>query len=102
MPSWRRPGVITERTHDDLVEAFRILWRIRLEHHVERIERGALPDDFVDPKSLSRVALGSLGDSLRVIADAQATLAKKGMSVGRGVLEPPTGRPEPPGVNAGS
>lgn len=70
-------GVIADRTRNDLVDAFRLLWRVRLEHHAERVESNARPDDFVDPESLPPVTLAALGASLRVIADAQAGLAKE-------------------------
>jgi signal-transduction protein with cAMP-binding, CBS, and nucleotidyltransferase domain len=70
-------GVIADHTRNDLVDAFRLLWRVRLEHHAERVEWNARPDDFVDPGSLPPVTLAALGASLRVIADAQAGLAKE-------------------------
>jgi signal-transduction protein with cAMP-binding, CBS, and nucleotidyltransferase domain len=70
-------GAISERARDDLVEAFRVLWRIRLEHHLERIDAGAEPDDFVDPSAIGRVARSSMGGALRVIAEAQSALAKE-------------------------
>lgn len=68
-------GVISERTRDDLLEAFRLLWRIRLEHHAEQIERGQVPDDYVDPASLPSITGGALGGSLQAIAAAQKELA---------------------------
>ena len=68
-------GVIDGTTRNDLMEAFRLLWRIRLERHSELAARGEPPDDFVDPSGLSRVTERALGGSLRVIGDAQAALA---------------------------
>lgn len=68
-------GVINAATMDDLVEAFRLLWRIRLERHSELATRGEPADDLVDPSRLPRVTERALGGSLRVIADAQAALA---------------------------
>jgi len=70
-------GVISERTRDDLLEAFRLLWRIRLEHHAEQIERGEVPDDYVDPASLPSITGGALGGSLQAIAAAQKQLAEE-------------------------
>ena len=68
-------GVISDRTRDDLLEAFRLLWRIRLEHHAEQIERNEVPDDYVDPESLPSITGGALGGSFRAIATAQKELA---------------------------
>jgi signal-transduction protein with cAMP-binding, CBS, and nucleotidyltransferase domain len=68
-------GAISDRARDDLVEAFRLLWRVRLEHHVGQIERGEEPDDFVDPAELDAVSRGSLATALSVVAGAQKTLA---------------------------
>jgi signal-transduction protein with cAMP-binding, CBS, and nucleotidyltransferase domain len=67
--------VISDRTRDDLLEAFRLLWRIRLEHHAEQIERNEVPDDYVDPESLPSITGGALGGSFRAIAAAQKELA---------------------------
>ena len=68
--------VISESLRDELTEALRVLWRIRLEHHVERIERGAEPDDFVDPDALTEIGRRSLGAAFHAVAQAQASLAK--------------------------
>lgn len=70
-------GVIPDRTREDLTDAFRVLWRIRLEHHAEQIEHDEVPDDFVDPASLPPVTGAALGGSLRAIAAAQKELAEE-------------------------
>jgi signal-transduction protein with cAMP-binding, CBS, and nucleotidyltransferase domain len=70
-------GVIPDRTREDLTEAFRLLWRIRLEHHAGQIERNEAPDDFVDPASLPPITGRALGGSLRAIVDAQKELANE-------------------------
>jgi CBS domain-containing protein len=70
-------GVITDRTRDDLVEAFRVLWGIRLERHAALMGRGEMADDFVDPAELPKITERALGGSLRVIADAQEHLARE-------------------------
>ena len=64
-------GVIPDQTRDDLVEAFRVLWGIRLERHVDRMTRGEAADDLVDPTELPKITERTLGGALRVIADAQ-------------------------------
>jgi signal-transduction protein with cAMP-binding, CBS, and nucleotidyltransferase domain len=68
-------GVIDATTRDDLTEALRLLWRIRLERHSELAARAAPADDLVDPSLLPRVTERALGGSLRVIAEAQVALA---------------------------
>jgi signal-transduction protein with cAMP-binding, CBS, and nucleotidyltransferase domain len=67
-------GVLPDRTREDLGEAFRLLWRIRLEHHAEQIECGLVPDDFVDPTSLPPITGRALGGSFRAIVAAQKEL----------------------------
>lgn len=70
-------GVIPEQTRDDLVEAFRVLWGIRLERHADRFTRGEAADDFVDPTELPKITERMLGGAFRVIADAQERLARE-------------------------
>jgi len=70
-------GRISDRLREDLEEGFRLLWRIRLEHHVMRVESGAPPDDFVDPETLRPIPRSSLGSALRLVAEAQAELARR-------------------------
>jgi signal-transduction protein with cAMP-binding, CBS, and nucleotidyltransferase domain len=66
---------LSARTQNDLLEAFRLLWDIRLKHHAELIGSGKPADDIVDVRELTRVTERALGGALRVIADAQARLA---------------------------
>lgn len=70
-------GVIPSGTRDDLSEAFRVLWGIRLDRHADLMGRGEVADDFVDPAELPRITERALGGSLRVIADAQEHLARE-------------------------
>ena len=70
-------GVIPDRTRDDLVEGFRVLWGIRLDRHADLMERGEMADDFVDPTELPTITERALGGSLRVIADAQEHLSRE-------------------------
>jgi CBS domain-containing protein len=70
-------GRISEQLRDDLEEAFRLAWRIRLEHHVTQAMSGQAPDDFVDPETLRPIPRRALGEALRVIDGAQDALAKQ-------------------------
>ncbi len=82
-------GRISDRLEDDLEESFRLLWGIRLEHHVTQVEQGVQPDDHVEPGSLRPIPRRSLGEALRVIDAAQSTLrAREGRLRGRRVRAP--------------
>ena len=70
-------GRITEQQRDDLEEAFRLAWRIRLEHHVTQAGAGDPADDFVTPGSLRPIPLRSFGEALRIVDAAQTALAKE-------------------------
>jgi signal-transduction protein with cAMP-binding, CBS, and nucleotidyltransferase domain len=82
-------GVIRGRTRDDLIEAFGLLWRIRLEKHAELMARGEPANDLIDPTTLPRITERALGGALRVIADAQRNLPHDlGLSGRRGSVGP--------------
>ena len=68
-------GAIEEETRLGLDEAFRLLWRIRLDHQAAQLERGATPDDHVDPKALGPLSRQELKEAFRIIARAQRALA---------------------------
>ncbi|HZD79362.1 MAG TPA: putative nucleotidyltransferase substrate binding domain-containing protein [Actinomycetota bacterium] len=61
--------------HEDLVEAFRFLWQVRLRHQVEQVGRGTDPDDLVDPRELGPVVRQGLKEAFRTIGRAQRVLA---------------------------
>jgi signal-transduction protein with cAMP-binding, CBS, and nucleotidyltransferase domain len=71
----RDAGVIPCRTRDDLIEAFGLLWRIRLERHADLMARGEPPLDLVDPTTLPSITERALGRALRIIPDAQRDFA---------------------------
>jgi CBS domain-containing protein len=68
-------GVLTEDEGQALEEAFRLLWRTRLDHQAGRVRGAALPDDEVDPRSLGPLARQALKEAFRAIARAQEGLA---------------------------
>jgi CBS domain-containing protein len=68
-------GRIDEEARDELIEAFRFLWGVRLEHQVRRYRAGAPPDDFIDPAELGQVTRQGLKEAFRIIARAQKALA---------------------------
>lgn len=68
-------GVVPDQARDDLLEAFRLLWKVRLEHHAELLARNESAEDFVDPSALAPITERALGGAFRVIATAQDRLA---------------------------
>ena len=68
-------GALDTETRDELEEAFRFLWGIRLQHQVDRFRAGEPPDDFVDPAELGPVTRLTLKEAFKVIARAQKGLA---------------------------
>jgi CBS domain-containing protein len=54
-----------------LREAFDLLGELRLAHQVEQLRAGAVPDDHVDPGSLSTLMRAQLKDAFRAVASVQ-------------------------------
>ncbi len=75
-------GAIDAETREGLEEAFRFLWEVRLRRHVELLEAGRAPDDFVDPDHLGGVARQGLKEAFRIIARAQKGLS---LEIGAGM-----------------
>jgi len=60
---------------DELSEAFRFLWEVRLRHQASQVRGGETPDDFVDPSTLGPVSRRGLKEAFGVIARTQRGLA---------------------------
>ena len=58
-----------------LMEAFGFIFSLRLDHQVEQLRRGEVPDDFIDPKTLNPLARSYLREAFRAVASVQANLA---------------------------
>jgi CBS domain-containing protein len=69
-----RAGRIDESLGTGLGEAFRLLWKVRLDHHVGQLEAGRPPDDHVDPATIGPIARSGLKEAFRTIARAQRLL----------------------------
>ena len=74
-------GVISDGLRLALTESFRLLWRVRLEHHVAQFEQGTQPDDFVDPASLTPISRRGMSAAFHTIASAQRSAAKMDRTV---------------------
>jgi CBS domain-containing protein len=68
-------GLIDRDLEEGLEEAFGVLWRVRLEHHVRCWQSGRPLDDFVAPESLGPLTRRALKEAFAIIARAQDALA---------------------------
>ncbi len=68
-------GRIDTELQEGLEEAFGVLWRVRLDHHVRCWQAGRPLDDFVDPATLGPLTRRALKESFGIIARAQDALA---------------------------
>jgi signal-transduction protein with cAMP-binding, CBS, and nucleotidyltransferase domain len=58
-----------------LTEAFGFIFSLRLDHQVEQLRLGEVPDDFIDPKALNPLARSYLREAFRAVASVQSGLA---------------------------
>jgi CBS domain-containing protein len=68
-------GRIPTELQEGLDEAFGVLWRTRLDHHVRCWQSGRPLDDFVDPATLGPLSRRALKESFAIISQAQDALA---------------------------
>jgi CBS domain-containing protein len=68
-------GQIDSELQEGLEEAFGVLWRTRLEHHVRCWQSGRPLDDFVGPGTLGPLSRRALKEAFGIIARAQDMLA---------------------------
>ena len=76
-----RAGRIEQSLALDLREAFRLLWDVRLDHHVRLVQSERPPDDHVDPAMIDPIARSGLKEAFRTIKRAQGLLRRE-MSLG--------------------
>ena len=65
---------VSEETAQELQESLSTVCRVRLEHQAAQVERGATPDNHVDPREVPPLARRQLKEAFRAIARAQSTL----------------------------
>jgi CBS domain-containing protein len=68
-------GVLPESEATTLVEAWRLMTELRLEHQVRELEAGVAPDDYVDPTALDALTRSHLREAFRLVAVIQRRLA---------------------------
>lgn len=70
----REAGSLSASGADDLVDAYDVIARVRLEHQAKQIKAGQKPDNFMAPSSLSALERGHLKDAFGVIKSLQSAL----------------------------
>ncbi len=69
-------GTLDGDSARSLGEAFELFQSLRLEHHVDQIQQGIEPDDYLDPKALEPARRRRLRDALREVRAVQNKLAR--------------------------
>jgi len=67
-------GGVDRETAASLTEAFRFMWRLRLQRHVDRERCGEPPEDLVDPRALTQDDRTGLRTALQIVQRAQGAL----------------------------
>jgi CBS domain-containing protein len=70
-------GTLEGSQAQTLTEAFEFIFSLRLDHQVEQLRRGEVPDDFIDPKTLNPLARSYLREAFRAVAAVQSGLANE-------------------------
>jgi CBS domain-containing protein len=68
-------GTLESPAARTLIEAFGFIFSLRLDHQVEQLQHGKMPDDFIDPKTLNPLARSYLREAFRAVASVQSGLA---------------------------
>jgi signal-transduction protein with cAMP-binding, CBS, and nucleotidyltransferase domain len=70
-------GRIDEQARADLAEAFRLMWRIRLEHHTRCVADGQTVNDLVECHSLGSLFRAELVEACRIIRREKRSLRRR-------------------------
>jgi len=73
----RRAGVLSEAAAADLIDAYDLISRIRLEHQARQVREGRKPDNFLAPSTLSAMERKHLKDAFGVVKSTQAVLRSR-------------------------
>ncbi len=73
----RQAGALSEHAAADLVDAFDLISRIRLEHQARQVREGKKPDNFLPPSTLSAMERKHLKDAFGVVKSSQASLRSR-------------------------
>jgi CBS domain-containing protein len=72
-----RLGVYTDDEFREIVDAYQLLMRLRLVHQLALVERGAVPDNWIEPTHLSRAEMVLLREALRTVERVKARVRKR-------------------------
>ncbi len=67
-------GTLSSTDADTLEDALEFVNGLRLEHQVDQLRAGRVPDDYIDPETLSRLTRTYLKDAFRAVASIQKQL----------------------------
>jgi CBS domain-containing protein len=70
-------GTLESTDAHTLIEAFGFIFSLRLDHQVEQLRHGEVPDDFIAPKTLNPLARSYLREAFRAVASVQSGLASE-------------------------
>ena len=70
-------GTLESTDAHTLIEAFGFIFSLRLDHQVEQLRSGEVPDDFIAPKTLNPLARSYLREAFRAVASVQSGLASE-------------------------
>ena len=70
-------GTLESTDAHTLIEAFGFIFSLRLDHQVEQLRSGVVPDDFIAPKTLNPLARSYLREAFRAVASVQSGLASE-------------------------
>jgi len=70
-------GTLESTDARTLIEAFGFIFSLRLNHQVEQLRSGGVPDDFIAPKTLNPLARSYLKEAFRAVASVQSGLASE-------------------------
>jgi CBS domain-containing protein len=60
-------GVLSSAQAETLTEAFEVSLELRLMHHLDQLEAGEKPDDYLDPAAMTALTRGHLRDVFRAV-----------------------------------
>ena len=70
-------GVLSEKSARNLLDAQEFISHLRLEHQGKLLNQGKPADNYIDPRSLSRLVRHQLRDAFAVIIEAQSSLRNR-------------------------
>ena len=74
-------GSLSDSESRTLEDALALITDLRLEHQVQQLRAGQMPDDYIDPATLTRLTRSYLREAFRAVASIQKGVASE-LSVG--------------------